>query len=76
MCNLFQLPARAELLREMLPEVKRADMVRINSDDGLLSSVLLAAATLAKRRVWIVISAGKFSEFQAEVLLEDPEYAA
>jgi hypothetical protein len=65
-----------ELLREMLPEVKRADMVCIDSDDGLLSSVLLAAATLAKRRVGTVISAGKFSEFQAEVLLEGPEYAA
>ena len=59
-----------------MPEVKRADMVRINSDDGLLSFVLLAAATLAKRRVWTVISAGKFSKFQAEVLLEGPEYAA
>lgn len=65
-----------ELLREILPEVKRADMVCIDSDDGLLSSVLLAAATLAKRRVGTVVSAGKFSEFQAEVLLEGPEYAA
>lgn len=65
-----------ELLREILPEVKRADMVCIDSDDGLLSSVLLAAATLTKRRVGTVVSAGKFSEFQAEVLLAGPESAA
>ena len=66
----------SDLVKEIALDVERADMVCIDSDDGLLSSVLLTAAVLAKKRVGTVMRTGKFAEFQAEGLLVGQEAPA